>query len=123
MVDRVPRVKLLDAPVVRAGCPSSNLVALLQVFVMQGSWMWLVGQSLLVVAVHGGLPDSCAGEPLLSTCGLGAIDAVALALGTDAAAQAADKLLFWNARHANEHTQLTCQSKIFHEWRALASPL
>ena len=57
-----------------------HLVALLQVFVMQGAWMWLVGQSLLVVSVHGGRPESCASEPLLSTCGLGVYDAVALAL-------------------------------------------
>jgi steroid 5-alpha reductase family enzyme len=66
---------------VRGQVPSIvfHLVSLLQVFVMQGSWMWLVGQSLLVVFVHGESPE-CDDEPLLSTCGLGVFDAVAAAL-------------------------------------------
>ena len=66
---------------VRGQVPSVvfHLVSLLQVFVMQGSWMWLVGQSLLVVFVHGGVPDSCTAEDSL-LCGFTPFDAAALAV-------------------------------------------
>lgn len=67
---------------VRGQVPSVvfHLVSLLQVFVMQGFWMWLVGQSLLVVFVHGAVPpESCAADDSL-LCGFTPFDAVALAV-------------------------------------------
>ena len=65
---------------VRGQVPSVvfHLVSLLQVFVMQSVWSWLVGQSLLVVFVHGALPESCADKSALSFCGATPVDAVAL---------------------------------------------
>ena len=61
-----------------------HLVSLLQVFVMQGTFMWLVGQSLVVLFVHGSPAaddDSCTESPSwASPCNLNVFDAVALCL-------------------------------------------